>query len=367
MKLKLLSSSLVLSLSMAITPSLTLNSQAQPLIPDDIIRGGNFLDTDFDADYEVTPSPFNPNWRSFTLLHALDEHKSPVFNLAFNPQGNILVSAGSFNDPVLRYWAISSGKQIYSDRGHASTVTGLAYTPDGSTLVSAAQGTAINLWSGRNRQYISTFLEHSLGILAIAISPDSSTLVSGGLDGIRVWNLKYRRLLFTLTGVGNPSYALAMHPNGFIIASGNKEGKVSLWNLRTAELISEFFPHGKEINGLIFTPDGNKIITSSAERTVRMWDLATGALIREFEGHRDRIRTIALSPDGQTLASGGNDGARIWDVNTGMLLAVVPSSNDWIQSLAFSPDNTMLAVGAFNSKITIWQARIGEPVATTNP
>jgi WD40 repeat protein len=376
MKIQLISSrlrlhSLITSLGVVslviFVPSLMLKSQAQPLIPDEIIRRQNFLDTDLDTEEEVTPSPFNPNWRHLTLLHTLNKHNAPVFALTFNPQGTILVSAGSFNDPVLRYWSIKSGKEIHSDRGHPSRITGLAYTPDGSTLVSTGKDSMINLWNGRNYKYISTFLEHFNSILNLAITPDGSTLVTGGLDGIRLWDLKYRRPTYTLAGVGNPSYALAMHPDGFIVASGDREGKVSLWNLRTAKLISEFTPHQKEINGLIFTPDGSKLITSSAETTIKIWDRATGELIREFVGHRDRLRTIALSPDGQTLASGGNDGVRIWDVNTGDLLAIVPSTNDWIQSLAFSPDSTMLAVGSFNSEITIWQARIGEPMATMNP
>ncbi len=136
MKLKLISSSVCLSLLTVLFSSVNLQLQAQPLIPDEIIENQNWRNRLYDEDYKATPSPFNPDWKRLTLLHTLTKHLSPVFNLTFNNQGNILVSAGSHNDPVLRYWAIGSGKQVHSDRGHASVVTSLHYTPDGSTLVS---------------------------------------------------------------------------------------------------------------------------------------------------------------------------------------------------------------------------------------
>ena len=360
MKLKLIGSSILFGLLIAITSGYPLKSQAQSLVPADILFRSNFLDVDGEDEFESSDlSPLVYNWRKLSLLHTLDKHRSPIFGLAFNPRGNVLVSAGSRNDPLMRVWSVKNGKQIHSDRAHSTAVMDIAYSPDGSTLISAGQTSAINLWNGYNYKYESTFLLHANNVLALAVTPDGSTLVSGGLDGIQVINLQYRRPSFILAGVGNPSSALSIHPNGFIVASGNWNGKVSLWNLRTAELISEFNPHDKEINDVHFTPDGRKLITSSAERTIKIWDLITGELVQEFVGHRDRIRATALSSDGRTLASGGNDGVRIWDIETGELVVLIPSSNDWVESLAFSPDGSLLAVGSFNSKITIWQAKIG--------
>lgn len=361
MKLKLITSSFVLSLLMAIAPNCQTKIQAQGLVPNDVLQYRDFLTPQ--NTFEVPSSPTNLSWRNLSLLYSLENHQAPVVSLAFNPQGNILVSAGSTNDPLMRFWAMTTGKQIDFQRAHATRVMAVAYSPDGTSIVSAGQGAGINLWDGNNRENRATFLLHANNIMDIAISPDSSTLVSGALDGIRVWNLRYARPNFTLIGVGNPSYALGMHPNGYLIASGNREGKVSFWNLRTAELISEFSPHKAEIQRLIFTPDGRRIITSSTEKTIKIWDLTTGELVQEFTGHQDDIHTIALSPDGKILASGGKDGVRIWEVATGELITVIPDNQDWVESLAFSPDSTMLAIGSYSTKIQVWKATTSEPVA----
>ena len=298
-----------------------------------------------------------PQWKRLRLLYTLKGHRSPVYGLTFNPQGTVLISSGSHNDPRMKFWAMGTGKKIDDLRAHAMAVLAVAVSPDGRTIASAGLNAAVNLWNGFNREYLSTFLLHSNSVLSLAITPDSQTLVSGGLDGIKVWNLKFRRPAYTLAGVGNPSYALAMHPNGYIIASGNHEGTVQLWNLKTGTFVSQFYPHEETISGLAFTPDGQKIITSSEGTTIKVWDLATGQLVQELIGHRDRIRAIALSPDGQTLASGGNDGVRIWHLPTNDLLVLIPRINDWVESLAFSPNGKMLAIGSFNTEIQVWQAK----------
>lgn len=307
-----------------------------------------------------------PKWKRLKMLYTLKGHRSPVYGLAFLPQGNILISAGSYNDPTMKFWAMGTGKKVADIRAHATAVSALTVSPDGGTIASGGTGAGLNLWNGFNREYLSTFLMHENNILSLAITPDSSTLISGSLDGIRIWNLKYRRPAYRLAAVGNPSYALAIHPNGHIIASGDNEGTVQLWNIKTGKFISEFYPYEETITGLAFTPDGKRIITSSEGKVIKIWDLASGGLVRELIGHRDSIRTIALSPDGQTLASGGKDGVRIWDLATNDLLVLIPSTNDWIESLAFSPDSNILAVGSFNNEITVWQANsmANQPVAT---
>lgn len=301
-------------------------------------------------------------WRRVRFLYTLKGHKSPVYALAFNPQGTVLISSGSHNDPRMKFWSMADGKQIADVRAHAAAVLSLVVSPDGNTIASAGLDSSINLWSGYNRKLQSSFLVHANSVLSLAITPDSSTLVSGGLDGIRVWNLKYQRPAYTLVGVGNPSYALAIHPNGYILASGNDKGRIQFWNLKTATFESEFYPHQEAITGLIFTPDGKQIITSSKGKTVKIWDLRSGKLVKELIGHQDEIRAIALSPDAQTLASGGKDGVRIWNLATGELFNSIPSSNDWVESLAFSPDSTMLAVGSFNTEIKVWRNAFTEPI-----
>jgi WD40 repeat protein len=254
------------------------------------------------------------------------------------------------------------GEEITNIRAQRTALGTMAMSPDGRFLVTSGDDAKINFWNWDSKKYEKTFLEHSSNVMSLVITPDSEILISGALDGIRVWNLKPQRPLYTLVGIGNPTYALAIHPNGYWLASGDHQGKVRFWNLRTGKLIDEFSPHDRGISGLIFAPDGKTLITSSYDRTVKIWHWETKALKYTLTGHTGRIRAIALNPDGQTLATASDDGVRLWNIETGNVIRFLRTHQDWVKSLAFSPDGEFLATGSFDFTIQIWQK--GESVTT---
>lgn len=294
-------------------------------------------------------------WTRVVLKQTLTGNKAVVNSLLFSPDSNILLSGGSTNDPVLRVWNLAKSEEIDHLRAQRTAILALAISPDGTNLVSSGADGAVNIWDWTTGTYQATFLEHKSNVLDLAISPDSKILVSGGLDGIKVWNLKPRKPYYTLTSFGNPSYALAIHPNGYLLASGNNKGEVEFWNLRTGERISTFKPHQEAISNLIFSPDGKTIISGSYDHTIKIWDATTGKLKYTLSGHTARIRDLVLNSDGITLASASDDGVRLWNIDTGELLNYVSGHHNWVESLAFSPDGKMLATGGYDFTIKIWQ------------
>ena len=264
------------------------------------------------AQIEVRPSP--EEWGNVRLVHTLKGHTTVIDSLSFSVNGQTLISGGSENEPLLRFWSVETGRQIDNTRAQRSAILSIAVTPNGQTLVSSGSDGAINLWNWSTGEFKAIFLQHQTSVLSLAITPDSQTLISGGLDGIKVWNLNPQRPYYTLVGVGNPIYEVAIHPNGYILASGDNNGRVRLWNLRDAEVISDFKPHQQRITGLAFSADGNTLVTSSVDATIKVWDVPTGILLYTFTGHSNRIRSIALNPDGKTLATASNDGVRLWNI-----------------------------------------------------
>lgn len=292
------------------------------------------------------------------LLRTLKGYVSLVDSLAFSPDGTKLLSGGGPNEPFLKIWSVDTGKELKSIRAQQTAVQAVAISPNGQVLATSGQDAALRLWDWPTLNNKIVYLENELTVLALAITPDSRFLVSGSLDGIRLWNLNIRRPFYKLIGYGDPIYALAIAPNGYILASGNVNGKVRFWNLREGTIVSEFQPHSKGISGLAFTPDGRKLVTASQDKTVKIWDLETGQLLHEMTGavHSSGVRSMALSPDGQLVASASNDGIRIWSVASGRLLAKPAGPNpDWVESIAFSPNGQILATGKFNGEVDLWQ------------
>jgi WD40 repeat protein len=69
------------------------------------------------------------------------------------------------------------------------------------------------------------------------------------------------------------------------------------------------------VNALAISPDGQVLASGSADKTIKLWHLATGQLIRTLKGHLSSVNSIAISPDGETLVSGSADKTiKLWRV-----------------------------------------------------
>jgi WD40 repeat protein len=305
----------------------------------------------------------NP-WRTAVKLYTFKGHITGIGSLAFSSNSQTLISGGTENDGSLRFWSMEEGEEDAEFRAQRTNVQTMAVTPDGKTLVTSGPDAIINLWDlvrGKEyREFRTSFLEHSSQVLSVAISPDSRVLVSGALDGIRVWSLSPRRPIYRLSWIGDPVYAVAFNPNGYIVASGDGNGKVQFWDVREGTFISEFFPHQEAINAMAFTPDGKILMTASNDRTVKVWNLETGKLVNTLVGHPDKVRAIALNPDGRTLATASNDGIRLWDIFSGDIVGRYYGHKDWVTALAFSPDGRYLASGGLDSLVNVWEASTGD-------
>ncbi|NEO25726.1 MAG: WD40 repeat domain-containing protein [Kamptonema sp. SIO4C4] len=293
-------------------------------------------------------------WREVELTQTLAGHRTAVSALVFNPESDILISGGSFNDGRLRFWDAYSGRLWAERRSQRSRVASLAMSPDGQILASGGDDANISLWKWQDQDNERTFIDHSNNVLALTITPNSSVLISGGFDGIFVWDLRTLRPLYTLARF-DPTYSLAIHPNGYILASGEEGGSIKLWNLRTGQLLAAFPGHDGKVRSLAFTPAGDSLISGGEDRTVKIWNTENQQLVHRLRGHTGKIMAIAPHPSGQFFASSSRDGVRLWSIATGELINYFEAHDDWVQAIAFSPDGQQLATGSFNTQIKLWQ------------
>jgi len=73
--------------------------------------------------------------------------------------------------------------------------------------------------------------------------------------------------------------------------------------------------HSPGGQAVVFSPDGRTLATGGRDGTVSLWEVATGALRRRFHGHTAAVGRLAFSADGRTLASASSDTTvLLWDV-----------------------------------------------------
>lgn len=289
------------------------------------------------------------------LKHSFTGHTTPIRSLAFSPNSQTVISGGGTNEPFLKFWSIANGDEIDSLRSQSSAVLTLAVSPNGKTLVSSGEDADLHFWVWPDKDSKVSFFDHYSYVLDLVITPDSQLVITGALDGLRVWTLDPPHFLYQLEDFGTPGYALAMHPNGYLVASGDDKGMIRFWNLRDKTIVSKFQAHSQTISGLVVIPDQRRLITASHDSTIKIWDMATGDLLDTWRGHQGKIQSIALSPNGKILASASIDGVRLWNVDTGRLLRHFTDHSDWVNVVAFSPDGQYLASGGFDKVVNLWE------------
>lgn len=201
-------------------------------------------------------------------------------------------------------------------------------------------------------------------VRAVALSPDGALMaVSGGSRGTSLWDTA-RLALVNEPWSRQPSCsALAFSPDGKLLAGVDEEGMLRLWNRKSDEHAEErLLLTGSPSRSLAFSPDGALLAIGGADGTVRLWDVAGGAICRQVLLGRDcPLRTLAFSPDGSLLAASGDDlTVRVWDTTTlGPACDPLTGHTGTVWSAAFSPCGSVLGT-AGDHTVRLWDPAAGQ-------
>lgn len=173
------------------------------------------------------------------------------------------------------------------------------------------------------------------------------------------------RCIYTLSGHTSWVTAVAIAPNGNILASGSLDDTIKLWNLPKADLLKTLPGHRRGVNALAISPSGQVLVSVGDDCALKLWNLANGALLKTLTGHARDVNAVTISPDGQFLASGSEDRTiRLWQATTGQLLKTILGAGSIVKCLAISPDNRVLVSGGFDNNVKLWSMQTGEQIAT---
>lgn len=221
--------------------------------------------------------------RPRTPLHVLTGHTATVYDVAFDPRGGYLFTAG--NDHQVKAWSLADGAERWSSRAHARTVYSIAAAPDGRRLATGSFDDTVGLWElrrdpidGPQLTGVELLGGHEALVNGVAWSPDSRTVASASNDGtVRVWDAATRTAREALTGHETIVWSVAFSHDGRLLASGDSDGVVRVWEVPphgSPTLLRVVAAHAAAVWNLAFGPADDTLVSGSFDRTVKVWSTA---------------------------------------------------------------------------------------------
>ncbi len=366
-------------------------------------------------------------------------HQDAVSSLAVNPQQWLLVSASK--DKTLREWNLETGECIKVRRGHVDAINAVAVSQSyGRFLVSAGgfEDKVVKLWKLDGESSYLSLMEHTDAISDVLALGDLQWVLSASYDKtIKLWKISssqpyqaglqlappkgsqirekeseildyvvgqaeklcrrrdyeqayailyeawgdaqfrdidavlkvYRKLqqkgnivdiicyfnLETIETKHGKITAIALFNDNQTVISAGLDKSIQLWNIKTGECLHRFKQEGMGIvNSLALSHHNKFAISGSSDRQpVNIWGMKSKKLLHQFPGHADFVTKVAISANDERAVSMGGDGdIRLWSLASGKQFQRLRNYN--AMSVAIDAMGDRILVGSEEGIIKLW-------------
>lgn len=288
----------------------------------------------------------NETWDE-TILR--DGHTRAVRQVAFSPDGKLLVSVGE--DARVIVWDFDRRMPLAVFTDHTKTVTAVSFSPDGKQFATASEDKSVIIWDALHLKKSAVLSDFPGMVIAVAFSPDGHLLASATREApeykghVILWKVGQWNAVGKWA-VPSPGYGrLIFHDNGqqLVWSAGQN------WDINTGQAMHSDFPG---VNWMATSPDRKQMLTMDGSGNVHAIDLRLHQSTIYRSTHQDSGRAVAFSPNGRFAATGADD-IILWDATSMTKLARFEASTI-VWNVVFSPDGRWLVSAHGDSSILVW-------------
>jgi ribosome assembly protein 4 len=338
-------------------------------------------------------------------------HTEAILHVSYSPDGQQLASGGG--DTTVRFWDLNTSLPKATCKQHKDHVLCTAWSPDGTYFASADKRGTLIVWNpnqrGRSNQQET---EDSCDS-----NPSTPKKIRNASEPVWIKAKAHNQYISSVAWE-------PLHLNqgrGERIVTASKDGTCKIWNVRTRQSLITLSGHTDAVEAVKWGGEGF-IYTASRDRTIKVWTAkqedVLGKLVRTLKGHGHRVNTLALSsdyvcrkgpydfaPSGRPQRKFGNDSsceatrkakyqAALENYETfreqqegGHFERLVSGSDDFtlflwhplsdkhpvkrltghqqaVNHIQFSPDGRYFASASFDKKVKLWNGYSGDFIST---
>ncbi len=284
------------------------------------------------------------------ILTAFSAPGGPVTSLAWH--GNQQQLASTSGDGTARLWRVPP-IMARTLAGHTDQVTSVAAGSAGQVVYTGGLDQTVRAFDAASGQLQRQYANTTGAVLAVAVSPDGSLLAAAGSNGtVQFWNAgdgADRSLL----AMGAPVRGLAFHPQGQGLATAADDGTVRLWQFPVPPRV--LAGHAQPVAVAAISPSGELACTSGNDRILRLWRVTDGQQLRTWEAHQQGVTAAVFHPTQAQLATSDAAGQiRLWNLE-GTPVAEFYCPGGAVQTLSYNPAGTRLLSASADGSLRIWE------------
>lgn len=238
-----------------------------------------------------------------------------IYAVSFSKDGRYLI-VGS-NQSGICVWDIEQNMPYLRIGKNAEKVFSMIFLDDDRRCIVGRFNGEISQYDIRTPEVLGKLQGHHNIVESLAANPQNEHVFASGSDDgcVHVWDLRNMSTWGSVIRRYLPLFAIAYHPNGNLIASGNSMGEVHMQTSVGDSAVKSTQVPGAGldcwIKALTFSPRGKSLICMDSQGGITSWvhEKDQQVVLAEkssFELFSLSSHALAFSPDGNTLAAAHN-------------------------------------------------------------
>jgi len=241
------------------------------------------------------------------VINTFVGHNCCVNSVAVSPDGTLIVSGGGspfgatkYSDKIVRVWDSSSGKLLYSLKGHTCSIMRVAFSPNGEYIASGGGDgdNTIKLWKASTGECIRTFKGTKHRIEGLTFSQSGENIIAGAFTEVdfKVWDVRSGSHVTSIIEGFAPSCVASFSSDGKYVVLGQLNSLFAIYNASNYKFV-QIYDSSKTSDGsnsgikqdpnswalsAQFSPDSTLIVSGHMDGKVKLWSVPSGKFLGTF-------------------------------------------------------------------------------------